>query len=111
MKQFIRKFILTVYLFQTLAVPIKSETTPLEENSIPKLLDVRAEGDQVVIELSQLLPYKTTTLTSPWRLIIESPGALYQAGFSKKNLDSPLVKRVRGYQSKEPPLISRVVMD
>ncbi len=109
MKNLIRPILVAFYLLQLAAPPLWSE--PMDESSIPRLTDVRAEGDQIVLEMTQLLPYKTTTLSSPWRLIIEIPGALYRAGFSKKNLDLPLVRRVRGYQFKETPLVSRVVLD
>lgn len=101
---------IALYLMQLAAPPVGAQPAE-EEAAVPHLLDVRAEGDQIVLELSQLLPYKTTTLSSPWRLIVEIPGALYRAGFSKRNLDLPLVRRVRGYQFKETPLISRVVLD
>jgi hypothetical protein len=111
MKNLMRQVVVALYLMQLSAPPIGGQPAEEDESSVPQLLDVRAEGDQIVLELSQILPYDTTTLSSPWRLIVEIKGALYRAGFSKKNLDLALVRRVRGYQFKETPLISRVVLD
>jgi type II secretory pathway component GspD/PulD (secretin) len=63
------------------------------------------------LELSQLTPYNVNLLSSPWRLNIEIPDVLYKTGFKQKNINGVLVKRIRGYQFKENPLITRVVID
>jgi len=88
-------------------MPVMAE----DASSVPALNGIRTDGDQVILELSQLMPYDVFTLSSPWRLVIEVPGTMYKAGFSKKNVDGRLVKRIRGYQFKENPLITRVVVD
>ncbi len=111
MKIFLRRFLAILTFFQLTVAPAIAETPAMDESTIPKLLDVRADGEDIVLELSQLMPYKTSTLTSPWRLIVEIPGTLYKTGFNKKALSTSLVRRVRGYQFKENPLISRVVID
>ncbi len=80
-------------------------------SGVPALTSLKAEGDKVTISLSQLMPYDVFTLTSPQRLVVEIPGVLYKAGISKKNVEGGLVRRIRGYQFKENPLISRVVID
>lgn len=100
-----------VYCVQLIGAPLTGSTAPAGESSVPAVQDVRVEGSDVIIELSQLMPYKTSSMTSPWRLIIEIPGTLYKTGFSKKDLNTLLVRRVRGYQFKETPLVSRVVVD
>lgn len=82
-----------------------------DSQSVPLVRDVRVEGENVVVDLSQLLPYDIFTLSSPWRLVVEIPGAQYKANFSRKNVKTKNVRRIRGYQFKEDPLISRVVLD
>lgn len=110
MKFYLRTFFAALYLFQ-LSVPIHSEDPMADGTDIPTLTDIRAEGDDIVIELTQLMPYKTSSLTSPSRIVVEITGTLYKTGFNRKDLETPLVRRVRGYQFKETPLVSRVVLD
>lgn len=78
---------------------------------IPALTDIYTDGEGIVLDLTQLMPYDIFTLSSPWRLVIEIPGTEYKAKFSKKNARTSLVNRIRGYQFKENPLIARVVLD
>jgi len=105
MKNFLRKTLAMVYLFH-LSLPVIADpatTTTLDQ--------LRIENDQVIMELSQLMPYDVYTLDSPDRLVIEIPEVAYKAGFSKKEINQGLIRRVRGYQYKENPLISRIVID
>src|SRR5206468_2605262 len=81
------------------------------EAEVPALLDVKVEGSEVTLELSQLVPYDVFTLDAPSRLVVEIPGTIYKAGFNKKTVNGSLVRRIRGYQFKENPLVSRVVLD
>ena len=107
MKKFLRPLLAGLYAATLVIMPAMAEDT----SSVPALTGIRTDGDQVVLELSQLMPYDVFTLSSPWRLVIEVPGTMYKAGFSKKNVDGKLIKRIRGYQFKENPLITRVVVD
>src|SRR5258708_38380494 len=107
MKILSRTLVAGLLMFQTVFAPLHGDPS----SAVPALTNIRAEGDRVVLDLSQLMPYDVFTLTSPQRLVIEIPGTLYKAGFSKKNVEGALVRRVRGYQFKENPLISRVVVD
>jgi type IV pilus assembly protein PilQ len=107
MKKFLRPLLAGLYAVQLMYVPAMAE----DASSVPALTGVRADEDQVILELSQLMPYDVFTLSSPWRLVIEVPGTMYKAGFSKKNVDGRLIKRIRGYQFKESPLITRIVVD
>lgn len=112
MKNFNRILISAIYAFQLGMGPIGAEPTYLQDDSIPGVLDVRSEGEDIVIVLSQSMPFKPpTNLPSQSKLILEIEGAAYRAGFSKKNIDTEMVRRVRGYQFKENPLISRVILD
>lgn len=96
-----------VYLAQLFLAPLHGDPS----TAIPALTNIKVEDDQIVLDLSQLMPYDIFTLSSPQRLVIEIPGTLYKAGASKKSTSGSLAKRVRGYQFKENPLISRVVVD
>jgi len=107
MKILSRSLVAGLLMFQTVFAPLHGDPS----SAVPALTNIQAEGDRVVLDLSQLMPYDVFTLTSPQRLVIEIPGTLYKAGFSKKNVEGALVRRVRGYQFKENPLISRVVVD
>lgn len=108
MKKFLRPLLAGLYAVQLVLTPLMAEDT---SSNVPALTGIRTDGDQVVLELSQLVPYDVFTLSSPWRLVIEIPGAMYKVGFSKKNIDGNLIKRIRGYQFKENPLVTRVVVD
>ncbi len=107
MKFLIRSCMAVVLMLQAVWTPLHGDPS----SDVPSLTNIQAEGDRVVLELSQLMPYDVFTLTSPQRLVVEIPGVVYKAGFSKKNVEGTLVRRVRGYQFKENPLISRVVID
>jgi type IV pilus assembly protein PilQ len=90
-----------------LGAPINGE----DAQGVPSVNDVRAENDRIIIDVSQLMPYDVYTLTSPQRLVVEIPGVAYKASTGKKEVSSGLVRRIRGYQYKENPLISRIVID
>jgi len=122
MKRFVRPLLATLYVAQLALVPAMGDPTPAavapppaaannKPTPTPSLMKVSADGDQVTLEFSQLMPYDIFTLTSPLRLVVEIPATLYNAGFSKKPVDSNLIRSVRGYQFKENPLIARVVVD
>ncbi len=107
MKFLMRPFLTGVFLTQILMSPLQGDPSA----DIPMLTSISVDGDKVSLGMSQLMPYDVFTLTSPQRLVIEIPGTAYKAGFSKKSVEGSLVRRVRGYQFKENPLISRVVVD
>lgn len=107
MKILFRYLVMGCMVFQTVFSPLHGDPS----SSIPTLTNIDADSDRVVLSLSQLMPYDIFTLSSPQRLVVEIPGTLYKAGFSKKNVQGALVRRVRGYQFKENPLIARVVID
>ncbi|MCG3203908.1 MAG: hypothetical protein KCHDKBKB_00585 [Elusimicrobia bacterium] len=107
MKFIYRPLLSGLFLTQLILSPLHGDPAA----SIPAITNIKAEGDSVVLSLSQLMPYDVFTLTSPQRLVVEIPGTLYKAGFSKKNIEGALIRRIRGYQFKENPLISRVVID
>lgn len=103
-----RRFVASLYLFTLIVSPVlgdpNSETTA-------KVTDIRAEGENVVLQLDRMVPYDAYLLDSPWRLVVEIPGAQYAAGFKVKSVNAPLVSRIRGYQFKENPLVARVIFD
>lgn len=107
MKKYLRPLLAGLYAAQLFITPAMAE----DASSAPALTGIRTDGDQVILELSQLVPYDVFTLSSPWRVVIEVPGVAYQADFSKKNVDGKLIRRIRGYQFKDNPLITRVVVD
>jgi len=107
MTKYLRPLLAGLYAVSLFVTPAMAE----DASSVPALTGIRTDGDQVVLELSQLLPYDVFTLSSPWRVVIEVPGASYKADFSKKSVDGKLIKRIRGYQFKENPLVTRVVID
>jgi len=107
MKPFLRSLIAGVYFLQLVLYP----NSIAKAQGPPALTDVRIEGESVVLDMTQLMPYDIFTLSSPWRLVIEIPGTSYNAGFSRKKVGSGLIRRIRGYQFKENPLIARVVLD
>ena len=111
MKNLFRKSVAIVYFLHMCVIPLGAEPAYLDDDSVPGVIGVRSEGDNIIIEMSRLLPYKTTNLPSQSKLIIEIQGAAYKAGFTKKNMSTNLVRRVRGYQFKESPLIARIVLD
>jgi hypothetical protein len=86
-----------VYLFH-LSLPVIADPA-----TTTSLTELRVENDQVIMELSQLMPYDVYTLDSPDRLVIEIPEVAYKAGFAKKEINQGLVRRIRGYQYKENP--------
>lgn len=113
MKPIVRIVTAFFYIAHLSIVPVAGD--PVADSSAtsdaPALTDIQIQDQDVVLGLSHLMPYDVFTLDSPARLIIEIPGVLYKAGFNKKNVNSALVRRIRGYQFKENPLISRVVID
>lgn len=113
MKLFLRKFMVVVYLFQLSLTPAIAEVPDAAEDGtfVSSLTDITSDGDDIIVNLTQLAPYQVFTLDSPSRLVLEIQGVLYKTGFVKKELNTDLVRRVRGYQFKENPLISRVVID
>ncbi len=110
MKKFLKIAVALIYISNVGMVPSSGQTGS-ETNNIPTLKDVKLEQKDIVIELSQMMPYKVNNLVEQSKLIIDITGALYKTGFTKKDLETDLIKRVRGYQFKENPLIARVVID
>jgi len=106
MKNFLRVLIAGGYVLTLSIYPAMAETP-----AAPSISDVHAEGNQLSLEMSQLMPYDVFTLTSPWRLVVEVPGTMYKAAAGKLKIDGPLIRRIRGYQFKQNPLISRIVVD
>jgi len=109
MKNLIKLWIIIVYSLNLALTPIAGQ--PVQGEGTPTLKDVRADKNDIVIELTQLMPYKINNLPDQTKIIIDITGAVYKTGFTKKNLETDLVRRVRGYQFKENPLIARVVLD
>lgn len=109
MKNLIRKLLAGLYVAQLALTPINAQDVINE--GIPVLQDIRSEGDNIIIEMSQSTPYKISNLPSQSKLIIEIQESQYKVSFSKKDLNSKFVRRVRGYQFKETPMVSRVVLD
>jgi hypothetical protein len=107
MKFFSRRFMACLYAIQLVITPAMGDPT----SDAPTLMDVQTEGEEIVLQLSQLVPYDAYLLDSPWRLVIEMRETKYGAGFKMKNIENTLVSRVRGYQFKENPLVSRVILD
>ncbi len=108
MNRILRTLIASLYAAHLIVNPISLVKAA---DDTATLNDIRIEGDNVVLDLSQLMPYDIFTLSSPWRLVIEMPETEYKASFSRKNVKAPIVSRIRGYQFKENPLIARVVLD
>ncbi|MFN0116961.1 MAG: type IV pilus secretin PilQ [Elusimicrobiota bacterium] len=104
----LKTFVLLTYLFQIVLTPLGSQPNPVEE--VPAIVELDAQQNRVIFKLTQLVPYDVFTLTTPNRLIVEIPGAIYKTS-SRKDVSSELIRRVRGYQFKETPLISRIVVD
>jgi type IV pilus assembly protein PilQ len=104
----LRRFVATLYALNLMISPAMGE--PASEG-IESVTDIRAEGDDIVIQLSQLMPYDAYLLEAPWRLVVEVQQAQYAVGFKVKNVNTALVSRIRGYQFKENPLVSRVILD
>ncbi|OVE77254.1 hypothetical protein BVX98_03190 [bacterium F11] len=111
MNRILRIFVTTFYLGQLFIQPLAWAQEGSEGGGLPVLSDVRVDGNSVILDLNQLMPYDVFSLSSPWRLVIEIPGTVYQTGFSRRKINTQLVKRIRGYQFKENPLIARVVLD
>ena len=107
MKNLIRLTTLLLFTVQSGYVPLHGDPSA----DIPAVTAVQVNNDQVSLSLSQLMPYDVFSLTSPDRLVIEVPGTAYKGGNTIKRSGGSLVKRVRGYQFKENPLISRIVVD
>lgn len=107
MKILSRRFMACLYALQLIITPAMGDPT----SDAPTLMDVQTEGEDIVLHLSQLVPYDAYLLDSPWRLVVEVRDSKYGAGFKMKNVDTSLVSRVRGYQFKENPLVSRVILD
>jgi type IV pilus assembly protein PilQ len=106
-KNLIRLTTLLLFTVQSGYVPLHGDPS----GDIPTVTAVQVNNDQITLSLSQLMPYDVFSLTSPDRLVIEVPGTAYRAGNTIKRSGGTLVKRVRGYQFKESPLISRIVLD
>src|SRR5262249_16724790 len=103
-----RRVVATLYLLHLIVTPVLGD--PAAEET-PRLTDVRADGDNIVFQLSRLVAYDAYLLDSPWRLVVEIPQAQYATGFKVKSVSTPLVSRVRGYQFKENPLVARLILD
>ncbi len=97
----------SLYALQLMVTPVLGD--PASDS--PSLVDIRAEGEDVVLQMTQLMPYDAYLLDSPWRLVVEVRETKYSTGFKMKNVNSSLVSRIRGYQFKENPLVSRVIID
>jgi len=106
MNTFFRKLFLLVYMAQLTFLPAVADPA-----TTTAIIDLKAENNQITMELTQLMPYDVYTLESPSRLVIEVPQTQYKAGFSKKEINEGLIRRIRGYQYKENPLISRIVVE
>jgi len=109
MNRFIKLFLSGIYLLHIAVYPLQG--APSKYGSVPTINDVMVDGNSVTLDLSQMMPYDVLTLSSPWRLVLEVPGTVYKAKFNRKTVSSDLIKRIRGYQFKENPLIARVVLD
>src|ERR1044071_5709074 len=107
MKILSRRLIAFLYTLSLLITPALGD--PNSDSA--SVVDIRAEGEDIVLQMSQLMPYEAYLLESPWRLVIEVKDAKYAAGFKMKNVNTSLVTRIRGYQFKENPLVSRVILD
>jgi type IV pilus assembly protein PilQ len=106
-KNLIRLSTLLLFTVQSGYVPLQGDPSA----DIPAVSAVEVNNDQISLNLTQLMPYDVFSLTSPDRLVIEIPGTVYKGGNAIKRSGGGLVKRVRGYQFKENPLISRIVVD
>lgn len=108
----LRSMMIVLYLIQLTVLPTRAEpassTTPV---SMATLNDIQIQGEDVVLNFSQLMPYDVYMLENPWRLVVEIPDVRYKAGFDRKTVSTSLVSRIRGYQYKENPLVSRVILD
>ncbi len=108
MRKYLRPLLAGLYAVSFMISPVIAEDASA---SVPALNGIRTDGDQVLLEFSQLMPYEVFTLSSPWRVVVEIPGVQYKADFAKKDVGGKLIQRIRGYQFKENPLVTRVVID
>jgi len=111
MNRFLKIAITIFYSLQFVIQPLPMGAEEGTDASVPQLTDIRVEGNSLLLDLTQLMPYDVFTLANPARLVVEIPGTLYKVNFSKKNVSTDIVRRIRGYQFKENPLITRVVLD
>src|SRR5687768_15918332 len=109
MKNIFRKLFAMFYGLQLILSPVFAET-PATSN-LPSINDIKVSGNDIAVEFSQLTDYQINMLSNPPRLVMEIPETQYKAAFNRKEVTSDLVKRVRGYQFKENPMISRVILD
>src|ERR1044071_2813937 len=97
MKILSRRLIAFLYTLSLLITPALGD--PNSDSA--SVVDIRAEGEDIVLQMSQIMPYEAYLLESPWRLVIEVKDAKYAAGFKMKNVNTSLVTRIRGYRSEE----------
>lgn len=108
MKFLMRRIVASLYLLHLIVTPAMSD--PNTENGA-RITDARAEADDIVLQLNQMMPYEAYLLDSPWRLVVEFSDTIYGADFKVKNVNTSLVNRIRGYQFKENPPVARIILD
>lgn len=111
MKKFIRAFIALLFLVHSTIIPNGQNLYCEDGAGIPSLTSMDSKDNKIYIQMSQLMPFDVFLLESPWRLVVEIPDTKFAVPFNKKTINSGLVNRIRGYQFKETPMVSRVIVD
>lgn len=96
------------------AVPATSSLTPASKDTTVQRLAIVTKGTvtTVRIDASGSLTYRATILTSPDRVVIDLPGAIYPRLTGRVPGQGPLLTRIRVSQFKgTPDPVVRVVLD
>ena len=103
----------TLIACSIMVLPLLALSAGAVENEINGVSVVPADG-KVRIEISKAgdVTFNAFTMSEPDRLVINCVGAKYNVPWQAKDVESPIVKKVRTSQYQlDPLLISRVVLD